>query len=74
MELTTEQARQFLKEQGYYVDNLWSVYDVTDRYECSDEVAQEILKGAVNNDWIMEQINEIIVDLATDKGLKEKDE
>lgn len=74
MKLTTEQARQFLKEQGYYVDNLWTVRDVTDKYECSDEVAQEILKGAVSNDFVIELIHLTIEDLATDKELKEKDE
>ena len=74
MEMTVEQARQFLEEKGYYVDNLWTVRDVTDKYECSDEVAQEILNSAVSNDWIIEQIHLTIEDLATDKELKEKDE
>ena len=51
-----EQAKAILKQHGYFVDNLWSVSDVTDRYECTDEKAQEVLNKALTNEWVMEQI------------------
>ena len=52
-----EQAKQVLREAGYYVDNLWCVDDVKGTYECDDdEVAQGILDNALNNGATVEQI------------------
>jgi hypothetical protein len=51
-----EQAKAILKQHGYFVDNLWSTQDVTDRYECTEEDAQEVLNRALTNEWVMEQI------------------
>lgn len=51
-----EQAKTILKQHGYYVGNLWTTQDVTDRYECTDEQAQDILDTALNNEATMEQI------------------
>lgn len=53
---TIEQAKQVLRDNGYYVDNLWSVEDVVSNYNCTDEEAQEVLDGALQNDATMEQI------------------
>ena len=51
-----EAAKQLLKENGYYTDNLWHVSDVTARFECSDDEAQKVLHDALKNDATMEQI------------------
>jgi len=51
-----EQAKQVLREAGYFTDNLWSVKDVMDNYKCNEEQAQEILSKALTNDATMEQI------------------
>jgi hypothetical protein len=51
-----EQAKAILKQHGYFVDNLWSVSDVTDRYECTEEQAYDVLDEALTNEWVMEQI------------------
>ena len=52
-----EKAKAVLKQNGYFVDNLWSTQDVTDRYECLGEgEAQEVLQMALTNEWIMEKI------------------
>jgi hypothetical protein len=53
---TIEQAKQVLRDNGYYVDNLWSVEDVVSNYNCTDEEAQEVLDGALQNDATMGQI------------------
>ena len=53
---TIEQAKQVLRDNGYYVDNLWSVEDVVSNYNCTDDEAQEVLDGALQNDATMEQI------------------
>jgi hypothetical protein len=71
-----EQARAILKQHGYYVDNLWSIQDVTDLYECTDEQAYDILENALHNECIMEQIN-VDISYACDYlkiKLKEDDE
>jgi hypothetical protein len=57
-----EQAKAILKQHGYFVDNLWSIHDVTDRYECNTEEAQKVLRIALMNDYTMEQINLAIND------------
>jgi hypothetical protein len=51
-----EKAKQVLKDNGYYVGNLWSVEDVLNNYNCTDDEAQEVLDGALQNDATMEQI------------------
>ena len=54
--VTIEQAKQVLKEAGYFTDNLWHVSDVKDRCNCENDVAQEILEEALTNEYTMEQI------------------
>ena len=51
-----EKAKAVLKQHGYFVDNLWSTQDVTDRYDCTEEQAQDILDTELNNGWTIEQI------------------
>ena len=54
--MTTKEAKEVLKNAGYFVDNLWHVNDVQANYDCTEEEAQEVLDGAFNNDATMEQI------------------
>ena len=56
MENKIEQAKEVLREAGYFVDNLWSIEDVQGNYNCTDEEAQEILNSALTNEATMEQI------------------
>lgn len=51
-----QEAKAFLKENGFYTDSLWCVEDVQDNYDCTEEEAQEVLDGALNNEATMEQI------------------
>lgn len=51
-----EKAKKLLKEAGYFVDNLWCVDDVKSKFDCTDEEAQWVLYGALQNDATMEQI------------------
>jgi hypothetical protein len=64
-----EQAKQVLKDNGYYVDSLWCVEDVQSRFECTDEEAQDVLDGALTSDGTMEQIWLDIDYYAEEKGL-----
>ena len=49
-------ARAVLRKQGLFVENLWSTNDVTDRYNCSADKAQQVLEMALKNEATMEQI------------------
>ena len=60
-----EQAKQLLKDNGFYIENLWHVDDVKyganseDKYtECTNNEAYEILSEAIEQ----ESINECIFD------------
>ena len=69
---TVDEARAFLTENGYYTGNLWCVDDVKSKYDCTDEEAQGVLNGALNNDATMEQIWFAIDFHAENDGLIEK--
>ena len=54
--LAIESAKKVLKENGYFVDNLWHIDDVKSKFKCDGDVAQEILNQALTNEATMEQI------------------
>lgn len=54
--LTIEQAKQVLKDNGYFIDNLWTVHDVKSKYECTDDQAQNVLNSSLTNEATMDQI------------------
>jgi hypothetical protein len=58
--LTIESAKQLLKDYGYYVDNLWHIDDVKQKYNMSDDEAYDILNEAMQSSYIMENIFEQI--------------
>ena len=70
--MNTEEAKQVLRDAGYFVDNLWQIVDVTDHYECSEQMAQSILEDSLTNDTTMERIWFSIDYLARERGLKSK--
>jgi len=53
--MTTEQAKQVLRNAGYYVDNLWSIRDVDDD-SLTDKQKMSALDMAFNNEHINEEI------------------
>ena len=63
-------AKEVLREAGYFVDNLWNITDVQGRFKCDDDTAQGILSDALTNEWITEQIHRTIEDTAMDMGFK----
>lgn len=67
-------AREVLKSKGFQVDNLWSILDVQDNYECDDSTAQEILYGALTNEATMHQIWFAIHEYAEYDGLTRKED
>jgi hypothetical protein len=71
---SVEKAKAYLTEQGFYTGNLWSVQDVQDNYYCTQEEAQEVLDGALQNEATMEQIWYAINYHAQESGLERKEE
>ena len=70
--MTIEYAKKVLKAYGYFVDNLWKVEDVQDRYECDEDTAQDILDQALTNEGTMERIWIAIDIMAEMENLKLK--
>jgi hypothetical protein len=56
-----EKAKETLRQSGYYVENLWSIYDVDDD-SLNNEEKLEVLHNAIHRDYIYERINESIQD------------
>jgi hypothetical protein len=70
--MTIAEAKQVLRNEGYFVDNLWHVSDVQNNFECTDEQAQDILYWSLTRDNVIEFINEYITDIADNEELKRK--
>jgi len=71
--LDIENAKELLKKEGYFVDNLWQTCDVTINYECTEEQAQKILDGVFRNEATFEQIWMAISYEAESMNLKRRD-
>ena len=69
-----EKSRKILKDNGYFVDNLWNIKDVQDRYECDEDKAQYVLERALTNEATMEQIWIAIDIIAETENLKFKND
>lgn len=65
-------AKFTLRNEGYFVDNLWHVNDVQENFECDDETAQNILYWALTSPNVIEYINDQINLVATNENLKRK--
>lgn len=67
--MTTEQAKEVLRNAGYYVDNLWSIHDVKDD-SLTDSQKMLALDMALTNEYTTEQIFyaiDVSVDIITEK-------
>ena len=72
--MTIEQAKQVLRDNGYFVDNLWNVSDVQEVFQTDDtELCQKILLDSMTNECTMEQINFSIDTFGEMYNLKHKD-
>lgn len=55
-QLDIESAKELLKKEGYFVDNLWQTEDVKMNYQCTDEQAQKVLSRVLQYDAIYELV------------------
>jgi hypothetical protein len=67
-----QKAKDLLESKGYFTYNLWQTDDVTNRYECEEDDAQEVLERALTNGAVMESIWYAIDVHAKEIGLKRK--
>lgn len=66
--LTVEKAMDFLKEQGYYINNLYMLEDVTNYFDITDEGAEKVLDATFNSEYVSEEINLMIRETAEAMG------
>ncbi len=69
--MSVEEAKKVLRDNGYQVDNLWTVADVQGKFNCTDEEAMSVLESALVNEATMEQIWFTINHHAEENGLEE---
>jgi len=63
-------AKEILRREGYFVDNLWHIDDIQYRYNCDDDAqSHEILNTALTNEATMNQIWFSIDMIAQNDGL-----
>jgi hypothetical protein len=72
--MNTSEAKAVLKAAGYYVDNLWHVTDVQERFKADDSEAQDVLDSALTSPALMAHIWEAIHWAAEDDELQPHDE
>lgn len=60
-------SKNILKQNGYFVDNLWMVDDVKSKFICDDKTAQKILYSALTDETIMQEIWGSINEVGRDK-------
>lgn len=70
--MNVEQAKEVLKANGYFTDNLWHVEDVKSKFNCTDDEAQYILEQSLTNEATMEQIWFSIGEFGEIEGLEGK--
>lgn len=69
-----EAAKNVLRSAGFSVDNLWSVHDVTDTFNCNHKDAAAVLDAALSNDATSEQVWSAIRMIGDGAGLERIDE
>jgi hypothetical protein len=62
-----KEAKQVLKEAGYFTDNLWHIDDVLMNFNVDEDTAQQILSRALQNSHITEQVFYTINYIAQDE-------
>ena len=74
MKSDIENAKDLLKPNGYQAYNLWHVDDVMLKDECNLDEAMDIIEQALTNEWVIEQVFYVVGSLASEYGLKRKEE
>lgn len=68
--MTIAEAKKVLRDNGYFVENLWHVNDVKNISECDDETAQTVLYWVLNSPTTKEYINDSLASFIESNGIK----
>jgi hypothetical protein len=71
-QLSIEDAKKILENNGYFVTNMWHISDVMEFYQCEEDTAQEILYKALTNEYVIQSVWYAIDYLAEDLNLERK--
>jgi hypothetical protein len=55
-----DRAKKLLKNEGFFVDNLWHINDVFNVRECDDDQAMQALENAFACEYLNEAIHDSI--------------
>lgn len=67
--MTVQQAKQVLRDAGYFVDNLWHIDDARCKFKnLTDEDCQDLLNQTLTNEWVMEQIWESMCEIGIENN------
>lgn len=69
----TNDAKEILTNNGYYTDNLWTIHDVMDKFDCNEEQAYKVLDSALQNGAMVAEIHFTISEICSDKNYLEKE-
>ncbi len=58
--MNVEEAKAFLKSQGFFTDNLWHVDDVKSKFNCDDDEAHYISNATAQRTRLLNDILEQI--------------
>ena len=58
--MKVEEAKKILKENGYYIENLWHISDVQQNYKLDDDDAYNVLDRVMQSEYIMNEVFEMI--------------
>lgn len=72
--MTIQEAKDFLRSEGYFVEHLWHVSDVQDKFKCDDDEAEDVLYWVFTDEYVNELINNKIHEIGKDECLEEKEE
>lgn len=68
-----KEAKLLLESNGFQAEELWSIYDVKQTFNCTHDQAMQVLKAALTNENVMFYIFDEISRQATEMGLTLKD-
>ena len=58
--MKVEEAKKILKENGYYIENLWHISDVQQNYKLDDDDAYNVLDRVMQSEYIISSIFDMI--------------
>ena len=58
--MKVEEAKKILKENGYYIENLWHISDVQQNYKLDDDDAYNVLDRVMQSEYTISSIFDMI--------------